>query len=156
MRRGRRLVLGPLSPRLSLVAPPFVHRPRTVAWAARARLRKEGEGWETMEERYVGVDVSKDRLDVHVLPEGAAFAVARDGKGLAELVERLSALQPQRIAVEATGGFETIVAAALAGASLPLGIVNPAQVRHFAQALGRRAKTDPIDASMMARFGEGP
>src|ERR1700733_13272187 len=109
---------------------------------------------ETMEARYVGVDVSKDRLDVHVLPEGAAFAVARDGKGLAELVERLSALQPQRIAVEATGGFETIVAAALAGASLPLVIVNPAQVRHFAQALGRRAKTDPIDASMIARFVE--
>jgi transposase len=107
-----------------------------------------------MEARYVGVDVSKDRLDVHVLPEGAAFAVARDGKGLAELVERLSALQPQRIAVEATGGFETIVAAALAGASLPLVIVNPAQVRHFAQALGRRAKTDPIDASMIARFVE--
>jgi transposase len=107
-----------------------------------------------MEARYVGVDVSKDRLDVHVLPEGAAFAVARDGKGLAELVERLSALQPQRIAVEATGGLETIVAAALAGASLPLVIVNPAQVRHFAQALGRRAKTDPIDASMIARFVE--
>jgi transposase len=107
-----------------------------------------------MEARYVGVDVSKDRLDVHVLPEGAAFAVARDGKGLAELVERLSALQPERIAVEATGGFETVVAAALAGASLPLVIVNPAQVRHFAQALGRRAKTDPIDASMIARFVE--
>ena len=107
-----------------------------------------------MEARYVGVDVSKDRLDVHVLPEGAAFAVARDGKGLAELVARLSALQPERIAVEATGGFETVVAAALAGASLPLVIVNPAQVRHFAQALGRRAKTDPIDASMIARFVE--
>jgi transposase len=105
-----------------------------------------------MEARYVGVDVSKDRLDVYVLPEGAAFGVARDGKGLAELVERLSALQPERIAVEATGGFETIVAAALAGASLPLVIVNPAQVRHFARARGRRAKTDPIDASMIARF----
>src|SRR6204780_3022566 len=109
---------------------------------------------EKMEARYVGVDVSKDRLDVHVLPEGAAFAVARDGKGLAELVARLSALQPERIAVEARGGFETVVAAALAGASLPLVIVNPAQVRHFAQALGRRAKTDPIDASMIARFVE--
>ena len=107
-----------------------------------------------MEARYVGVDVSKDRLDVHVLPEGTAFAVARDGKGLAELVERLSALQPERIAVEATGGFETVVAAALAGASLPVVVVNPAQVRHFAQAVGQRAKTDPIDASMIARFVE--
>jgi transposase len=54
--------------------------------------------------------------------------------------------------VEATGGFETVVAAALAGAGLPLVVVNPAQVRHFAQALGRRAKTDPIDAAMIARF----
>src|SRR6202167_1022049 len=75
---------------------------------------------EKMEARYVGVDVSKDRLDVHVLPKGAAFAVARDGKGLAELVARLSALQPERIAVEATGGFETVVAGGLAGASVSL------------------------------------
>jgi len=103
---------------------------------------------------YVGVDVSKDRLDVHILPQGEAFAVARDGKGLAELVERVQALGPERIAVEATGGFETVVAAALAGASLPVVVVNPAQVRHFAQALGRRAKTDPIDAQMIARFVE--
>jgi transposase len=107
-----------------------------------------------MEARYVGIDVSKDRLDVHVLPEGAAFAVGRDGKGLAELVERMGTMSPERIAVEATGGFETVVAAALAGASLPVVVVNPAQVRHFAQALGRRAKTDPIDASMIARFVE--
>jgi transposase len=64
-----------------------------------------------MELRSIGIDVSKDRLDVYVLPEGTACAVARDGTGLAELVERLSALQPERIAVEATGGFETVVAA---------------------------------------------
>jgi transposase len=70
-----------------------------------------------MEMSYAGVDVSKDRLDVHVLPEGAAFAVARDGKGLVELVERLSAVRPERIGIEATGGFETVVAAALAGAA---------------------------------------
>jgi transposase len=107
-----------------------------------------------MEMTYVGVDVSKDRLDVHVLPGGEAFAVARDGKGLVDLVERLQALRPERIAVEATGGFETVVAAALAGASLPVIVANPAQVRHFAQAVGQRAKTDPIDASMIARFVE--
>ena len=107
-----------------------------------------------MEMTYVGVDVSKDRLDVHILPQGEAFAVARDGKGLVELVERVQALGSVRIAVEATGGFETVVAAALAGASLPVVVVNPAQVRHFAQALGRRAKTDPIDAQMIARFVE--
>jgi transposase len=107
-----------------------------------------------MAKRYVGVDVSEDRLDVHVLPERTAFAVARDGKGLAELVERLSGLGVERIAIEATGGFETMAAAALAGAWLPLVIVNPAQVRHFAQSLGQRAKTDPIDAAMIARFVE--
>lgn len=102
----------------------------------------------------VGIDVSKARLDVHVLPDGLAFAVARDGAGLADLVARLGPLEPHRVAVEATGGFETVVAAALAGAGLPLVIVNPAQVRHFAQALGKRAKTDPIDAAMIARFVE--
>ena len=107
-----------------------------------------------MERAYVGIDVSKDRLDVHVLPEGESFVVARDGEGLAELVDRMGTLGPERIAVEATGGFETVVAAALAGASLPVVVVNPAQVRHFAQALGRRAKTDPIDANMIARFVE--
>ena len=101
----------------------------------------------------VGIDVSKDRLDVHVLPEGIAFAVARDGKGLAELIERLTPLAPDLVVVEATGGFETVVAAALAGARLPLVVVNPAQVRHYAQAVGKRAKTDPIDAAMIARFG---
>jgi transposase len=106
-----------------------------------------------MELKAVGIDVSKDRLDVHVLPEGIAFAVARDGKGLAELIERLRPLAPDLVVVEATGGFETVVAAALAGARLPLVVVNPAQVRHYAQALGRRAKTDPIDAAMIARFG---
>jgi transposase len=107
-----------------------------------------------MEQVFVGIDVSKDRLDVHVRPSGEAFAVARDGKGLEELTERLRAVAPTLIAVEATGGFETIAAAALAGASLPLVVVNPAQVRHFAQAVGKRAKTDPIDAEVIARFAE--
>ena len=101
---------------------------------------------------YVGIDVSKDRLDVHVLPDGDAFAVARDGAGLAALIDRLMPLSPHLVAVEATGGFETVAAAALAGAGLPLVVVNPAQVRHYAQALGRRAKTDPIDAAMIAGF----
>jgi len=107
-----------------------------------------------MDAIYVGIDVSKDRLDVHVRPTGEAFAVTRDGKGLEELVERLRALAPTLIAVEATGGFETIVAAAIAGAGLPLAVVNPAQVRHFARAIGKRAKTDPIDAAVIAHFAE--
>lgn len=103
---------------------------------------------------WVGIDVSKDRLDIHVLPDETAFAVARNGAGLAELVERLRPLRAQLVAVEATGGFETVVAAALAGAGLPLVVVNPAQIRHFARAVGQRAKTDPIDAAMIARFVE--
>jgi transposase len=102
----------------------------------------------------VGIDVSKDRLDVHVLPSGEAFAVARDGEGLNELVAGLAARKVALVAVEATGGFESTTAAAVAGAGLPLVVVNPAQVRAFAQALGRRAKTDPIDAAVIARFAQ--
>ena len=105
-----------------------------------------------MDATYVGIDVSKDRLDVHVQPTGEAFAVARDGEGLAALIERLKPLSPHLVAVEATGGFEMTVAAAVAGAALPLAVVNPAQVRHYAQALGRHAKTDRIDAEVIARF----
>jgi transposase len=107
-----------------------------------------------MDAIFVGIDVSKDRLDVHVRPSTEAFAVSRDGKGLEELVDRLRTLAPALIAVEATGGFESIVAAALAAAELPLVVVNPAQIRHFAQALGKRAKTDPIDAEVIANFVE--
>jgi len=107
-----------------------------------------------MEQTFVGIDVSKDRLDVHVRLSGAAFAVPRDGKGVEELLDRLRTVAPTLIVVEATGGFETIVAAAIGAAQLPLVVVNPAQVRHYAQAVGKRAKTDPIDAEMIARFAE--
>jgi transposase len=105
-------------------------------------------------EIFVGIDVSKERLDVHVRPGGESFAVSRDGKGLEELVGRLRTLSPVLVAVEATGGFETIVAAAVSAAALPLAVVNPAQIRHFAQAVGKRAKTDPIDAGVIAHFAE--
>lgn len=101
---------------------------------------------------FVGIDVSKDRLDVHVLPQGMAFSVERNGKGLAALVARLKPLAPSLVAVEATGGFEMTVAAAIAGAGLPLAVINPAQIRHYAQALGKRAKSDPIDAYVITRF----
>jgi transposase len=107
-----------------------------------------------MDAQYVGIDVSKDRLDVHVRPGGVSFAVARDGEGLAVLVERLTPLAPHLVAVEATSGFEMTVAAAVGGAGLPIVVVNPAQVRHYAQAVGRRAKTDAVDAEVIARFVE--
>lgn len=101
----------------------------------------------------VGIDVSKDRLDVHVLPSEEAWAVSRDADGLAELCRRLAGMSGV-VALEATGGYENIVAASLSSAGLPLVVVNPAQVRAFAKALGQRAKTDPIDARVIARFAE--
>jgi Transposase and inactivated derivatives len=108
-----------------------------------------------MDALYIGIDVSKDRLDVATTsPSVAAFHVSRNHGGLADLVERLKELQAERIAIEATGGFETVVVAALAAAALPVVVVNPAQVRAFAQALGKRAKTDTIDAAVIARFAE--
>lgn len=107
-----------------------------------------------MDQVVVGIDVSKDRLDVCLLPAGDLFVVSRNAAGLAELTERLKGLSVRVIAIEATGGFETVVAASLASSGLPVAVVNPAQIRHFAQALGKRAKTDPIDAFVIARFAE--
>ncbi len=103
---------------------------------------------------FVGIDVSKDRLDVHVRPSGEAFAVARDGEGLERLVADLGVRQVALVVLEATGGFEATVAAALAGAGLPLAVVNPRQIRDFARALGRLAKTDALDAEVIALFAE--
>jgi transposase len=100
----------------------------------------------------VGIDVSKDRLDVHVTPCGEAFFEANDAAGVEKLAGRLAGLAPTLVALEATGGFETLAAAALASAGLPVTVVNPAQVRSFADALGKRAKTDQIDAEVIARF----
>lgn len=102
----------------------------------------------------IGIDVSKDRLDVAVRPTGEHFAVSRDTPGLEALVNRLTPLVPVAIGVEATGGYEAVVAARLGAAGLPVVVLNPAQVRHYAQALGKRAKTDPIDAAVIARFVE--
>lgn len=103
---------------------------------------------------YVGIDVAKDRLDVHVRPSGEVFAVARDGQGLAQLASRLEALEPKLIVLEATGGFEVTVAAALAAAKLPLAVVNPRQIRDFARSTGKLAKTDALDAAAIAHFAE--
>ena len=102
----------------------------------------------------VGIDVSKDHLDVHIRPGGESFRVNRDSAGLDELIGRLRPLDPVLVALEATGGFETVVAASLGTAKLPVIIVNPVQVRAFAKALGKRAKTDLIDAAVIAHFAE--
>lgn len=100
----------------------------------------------------VGIDVSKDRLDVHVHPEGTSFTVENSQAGAEELVGRLQGLKPDRIGFEATGGYERVGVAVLAANGLPVVVVNPAQVRHYAQALGQKAKTDPIDAEVIALF----
>jgi transposase len=105
-------------------------------------------------ETFVGIEVSKDRLDLHLRPSGESFAVARKGEALAGLVERLRALAPALIVMEATGGYETIVAGALAAAGLPLAVVNPRRIRDFARATGKLAKTDRLDAAAIARFAE--
>ena len=103
---------------------------------------------------FVGIDVAKDRLDVHLRPSGDAFALGRDGPGLTALVARLALAEPALIVLEATGGFEVTVAATLAAAGLPLVVVNPRQIRDFARATGRLAKTDRLDAEAIARFAE--
>jgi transposase len=105
---------------------------------------------------FVGIDVSKDRLDVHIHPVGERFSLTRDDSGLAELVLRFQSpfigTALAIIAIEATGGFEVSVVAALGAAGLPVVVVNPKQVHNYAKALGVNAKTDVIDAAVIARF----
>lgn len=104
----------------------------------------------------VGIDISKDRLDVACLPEAvhALSAFDNDANGHTALIARLKEISPRLIVLEATGGYQRTLVAALAAASLPLVVVNPRQVRDFARALGVLAKTDAIDAMVLARFGE--
>lgn len=103
---------------------------------------------------YVGIDVAQDRLDVCVGGEEQVWQVGNDTAGIGALRERLLACAPQGIVLEATGGLERAVAAELDVAGLPVAVVNPRQVRDFARAAGRLAKTDVIDAQLLARFGE--
>lgn len=105
-------------------------------------------------ECFVGIDVSKATLDVASLPDAETWTVTNDDAGLAELLPRLVTLRPTLIVLEATGGFESAAIAALAKLGLPVVVVNPRQVRDFAKAMGRLAKTDAIDALTLALFGE--
>lgn len=103
----------------------------------------------------VGIDVSKGRLDVFVHPAGKSFALGNDEAGVLALVERLGGLEGlMHIGIEASGRYERLAVAELAAAGLPVVVLNPAQVRHYAQAIGQRAKTDPIDARLIALFVE--
>lgn len=107
----------------------------------------------TKPEIFVGMDISKAQLDIAIRPEGR-FAVANDAAGLAQLIQRVKALPAGLVIMEATGGLEIPIAGALAAAGVPVIVVNPRQVRDFAKATGQLAKTDIIDAEVLARFAE--
>jgi transposase len=103
---------------------------------------------------FVGIDVAKAELVVSIVPSTERFTVANDERGVHTLVERLRTLAPTLIVLEATGGYELLGVAALAAAALPVVVVNPRQVRDFAKATGQLAKTDRIDADILARFAD--
>lgn len=105
-------------------------------------------------ECFIGIDVSKATLDVAVLPEERAWQVEREDAAITALVGELRRLSPRLIVLEATGGLEAPVTAALATAGLPVVVVNPRQARDFAKATGTLAKTDTLDARMLARLGQ--
>ena len=105
-------------------------------------------------ECFVGIDVSKDTLDIAVLPASESWQTVRDEEGIQALVARLEQLNPTLIVLEATGGLETHLVTALATSPLPVVVVNPRQARSFAKALGKLAKTDSIDAYVLAEFAQ--
>jgi len=117
-------------------------------------LYGEEEQMATRSGTYVGIDVSKDRLDVAMLGERQARQVDNTSQGIAQLAEWMQELQPELIVVEATGGYQRAVVETLFWAGLPVAVVNPARVRQFARACGLLAKTDKLDAQVLAVFGQ--
>ena len=103
---------------------------------------------------YVGIDVAKARVDVAIRPGGDRCEVSNDQAGIVALVAQMQQLNPVALVMEASGGLELPLVAALAAASLPVVVVNPRQVRDFAKATGRLAKTDSLDAAVLAHFAE--
>ena len=106
------------------------------------------------EATYVGVDVAKAQLDVAVRPSGDKWDVSHDEAGVRQLASRLKALEPVMVLLEASGGLELPLVAALAAEAVPVVVVNPRQVRDFARATGKLAKTDALDAAVLAHFAE--
>jgi transposase len=132
---------------------------RTIAWAIEARIHKEGSTTVNNSkllnanvQGFFGIDVSSQSLDLADFPASLAESFTNDPDGIARLVEHFRDLPVARIVVEATGGYETPLLLALREASLPVVLVNPRQVRDYARALGILAKTDRIDAGVLARF----
>lgn len=100
----------------------------------------------------VGIDVSKAKLDIAFFPARKPLSFDNSSTGISQLVSHLQSLQPNTIVLEATGGFESLAQSALLHAGLPLSVINPRQSKHFSKALGRFAKTDLLDADLLARF----
>lgn len=109
---------------------------------------------ETIVEKFVGIDVSKLTLDICIEPEGKTLHVAYDEAGIGKIVDCLKTVEPMLIVLEATGGLEVRIATELAGKSLPVAVINPRQARDFAKATGQLAKTDQVDAAMLAAFAK--
>ena len=107
-----------------------------------------------MDKSFVGIDVSQDRLDVYARPLGNRWWVPNTTQGRNLLVERLAVLKPELVVLESTGGLERAVARTLQEAGISTAVVNPRQIRDFAKATGRLAKTDALDAEVLARFAE--
>ncbi len=106
------------------------------------------------EEVFVGIDIAQETLDVHVLPQRDAFRCDNDADGIEKLIKHLQRVAPTVIVMEASGGFEINLAAELGAANLPVAMVNPRQVRDFARGTGKLAKTDAIDAYVLASFAQ--
>lgn len=105
-----------------------------------------------MSKVFVGIDISKDKLDIHIRPENIHFSIENTKKSRKKLAKKLSELSPEKVVLEATGGYEKEVVKSLSGLSLV--VVNPRQVRDFAKAIGRLAKTDKVDAEIISKFAE--
>ena len=103
---------------------------------------------------FVGIDVSKGRLDVALRPGGRAFQATNDSLGVAQVLQTLLKVRPTLIVCEASGGLEKELAVSLAAGGLRVAVINPRQASNFGKSLGLRAKTDQIDAQMLAQFGE--
>ena len=145
--------------KLEIAVQPTHSRARTVARAKSSHLTRTGrrsgrQERNRMGEVFVGIDVSKARLDVAVSPSGEVWSCANDEEGFAALLERLRPLRPKLVVLEATGGYQAPLAAALTVGGIVVAVVNPRQVRDFGRATGQLAKTDVLDAQVIARFAE--
>jgi len=107
-----------------------------------------------MQSSFIGIDISKNTLDVHVLPEDTRYSYAYEPQKIKALIRKLKQLKPVLIVMEATGGYELAVASKFAEAKLPVAVVNPRQIRDYARAIGKLAKTDALDAYVIARFAQ--